>query len=142
MNFREIAPVQHEAHQDAKAFQSIERAIEVFKALVRAQPDHGVYHSELGLSLNYLGCLYDEARKNTEALARFEQAVAEQQLAVDHTKDADSYRLYLANHLTNLGEQYVDLGRVGEGLSIYRRSERIRRDLSAAHPDDRTYASS
>ena len=34
----------------------------------------------------------------------------------------------------------MDLGRVGEGLPIYRRSERILRDLSAAHPDDRTYA--
>ena len=46
-------------------------------------PTMAGYHSELGLSWNYLGCLYDDARKNTEALAAFEQAVAEQQLAVD-----------------------------------------------------------
>ena len=77
---REIANVQHEAHQDAKAFQSIQRSIDVLKALVRAQPDQAGYHGELGLSWNYLGFLYDDARKNTEALPAFEQAVAEQQL--------------------------------------------------------------
>ncbi len=139
LNCREIAPVQHEAHQDAKAFQSIERSIDVFKALVRAEPDRGIYHSELGLSLNYLGCLYDEARKNTEAIPAFEQAVAEQQRAVDQTKESNDYRFYLANHLDNLAEQFVDLGRVFEGLPIFRRSNKILRDLNAAHPKNRGY---
>ena len=35
---REIATVQHEAHRDAKAFQSIERSIDVLKALVQRSP--------------------------------------------------------------------------------------------------------
>ena len=122
LSCREIATVQHEAHQDAKALQSIQRSIDVLKALVRAQPDQAGYHSELGLSWNYLGVLYDDARKNTEALAAFEQAVAEQQLAVDKANEVDDYRGYLANHLDNLGEQFVDLGRVAEGLPLYRRS--------------------
>jgi len=137
---REIATVQHEAHQDAQAFQSIQRSVDVLEALVRAQPDQAGYHSELGLSWNYLGCLYDEARNNTEALAAFEKAVAEQQLAVDKGNEVDGYRGYLANHLDNLGEQFVDLGRVAEGLRLYRRSLRIFRELSAAHPKDRVYA--
>jgi tetratricopeptide (TPR) repeat protein len=137
---REIANVQHAGHQDAKAFQSIDRSIDVFKGLVRAQPDSGAYHRELGLSLNYLGILYDESRKNTEALAAFEQAVAEGQLAVDHAKDVDHERLCLPTYLDNIAEQYVDLGRVAEGLPIYRRSLKIARDLSAARPNDPAYA--
>ena len=56
--------------------------------------------------------MYDHARNNTEALAAFEQAVAEQQLAVDKANEIDDYRGYLANHLDNLGEQFVELGRV------------------------------
>ena len=104
------------------------------------QPDQAGYHSELGLSWNYLGYLYDEARNNTEALAAFEQAVAEQQLAVDKANEVDDYRGYLANHLDNLGEQFVDLGRVAMGLPSYRRALRIHRELSAAHPQNRDLA--
>jgi len=137
---REIATVQHEAHQDAKAFLSIQRSIDVLKAVARAQPDQAGYHSELGLSWNFLGVLYDEARKNIDALAPFEQAVAEQQQAVDKGNEVDDYRGYLANHLDNLGEQFVDLGRVAEGLPLYRRSLTIFRNLTSAHPKDRVYA--
>jgi serine/threonine-protein kinase len=137
---REIAIVQHESHQDARAFQSIERSVDVLKALVRAQPDQAGYHCELGLSWNYLGVLYDDTRKITEALAAFEKAVAEQQLAVDKAVKNDDYRAYLANHLANLGEQFVDLGQVAEGLQLHRRSFEICRGLSAAHPENRYFS--
>ena len=140
MGCREIAQVQHEAHEDAKAVQSMQRSIDVLKALVHEQPDQAGYHSELGLSWNYLGCLYDDARNNTKAIALFEQAVAEQQIAVDKANGSEVYRGYLANHLDNLGEQYVDLGRVAPGLKLYLRSLQIYRDLSAAHPENRDYA--
>ncbi len=137
---REVAEVLHEAHQDAKAFLSIRRSIDVLEALVREQRDQAGYHSELGLSWNYLGCLYDAARKNTEALAAFEQAVSEQQLAVDKAKEVDDYRAYLANHLDNIGEQFVDFGRVAQGLPYYRQSLRMFRELNAAHPENRYYS--
>ena len=39
--------------------------------------------------------------------------------------------------LQTLGEQYVDLGRVDEGLPRYRRAVEIRRRLLAGHPGDR-----
>jgi tetratricopeptide (TPR) repeat protein len=136
---REIAGIQHASHQDAKAFQSAERSIDVLKALVRAQPAQAGYHGELGLSWNYLGILYDHTGKHTEALAAFEKAVAEQQLAVDVAKENDDYRAYLANHLDNLGEQFVDLGRAGEALSLHRRAVEIFRDLTAAHPEQRSH---
>jgi tetratricopeptide (TPR) repeat protein len=140
LSCREIAIVQHSAHQDDEALKSIQRSLDVLKVLVRAQPDQASYHSELGLSWNYLGVLYDESRKNTEALAAFEQAVAEQHLAVAKAKEADEYRGFLANHLDNLGEANVDLGRVDQGLIFFRRSLQICRDLSAAHPQNRDYA--
>ncbi len=140
LSCREIAIVQHRAHQDAEALKSIERSLDVLKVLVRAQPEQASYHSELGLSWNYLGVLYDESRKNTEALAAFEQAVAEQQLAVAKANEADEYRGFLANHLDNLGEANVDLGRVDQGLTFFSKSLQICRDLGAAHPQNRDYA--
>ena len=73
-----IRPIRTPRH-----FQQCSARSNVLKALVRTQPDQAGYHSELGLSWNYLGCLYDDARNNTEAHIAFEQAVAEQQLAVD-----------------------------------------------------------
>jgi serine/threonine protein kinase len=136
---REIAVVQHELHQDGKAFESIERSIDVMKALVRAHPDQAAYHCDLGLSWNHLGIFEDDARKNAEALGSFEHAVSEQQLAVDKAANVLAYRLNLANHLDNLGEQFIDLGRVAQGLPYYRRSLGILRDLSAAHPGVRIY---
>ena len=136
---RQVATLQHGAHQDAKAFQSIRRSVDVLKALVRAQPDQAGYHSELGLSWNYLGILYDEARKNTEALAAFEQAVAEQQLAAVRASAIDSYQGYLANHLDNLGEQFVDLGRVAEGLPLYRRALQLHRAERGSSGRPRVY---
>jgi serine/threonine-protein kinase len=139
-SYRELAGAYQLSHEDAKAIAATQKAIDVFTDLVRAQPDRASYHGELGLSWNLMGILYDEARKNTEAIAPFEHAVAEQQRAVDIAKDADDYRLYLANHLANLGEQYVDLGRVAEALPLLARSLQINRDLSAAHPDVRYYS--
>ncbi len=137
---RELAITQHKAHQDTKALQAVRRSVELLEPLVRTQPDQAGYHSELGLSWNYLGCLYDDARNNTEARIAFEKAVAEQQLAAEKADHDDNYPAYLANHLENLGEQYVDLGRVADGLPFYRRSLKICRDLSEAHPQNLDYA--
>ena len=139
---REIAQVQHEAHQDAKAFQLIERSVDVLKALVREQPDQAGYHSELWPELELPRSIVRRCSEKTprRLSTAFEQAVAEQQLAVDRAKAPYDYRGYLANHLDNLGEQFADLGRVAEGLTLYRRSLQIFRDLSAAHPEKRDYA--
>jgi eukaryotic-like serine/threonine-protein kinase len=139
-NYREIAQVQHKAHEDAKAFQSTRLSVDVFDSLVRSHPEQASYHSELGLSWNGVGILYDEARKNAEAIRPFKQAVIEQERAVDKSKDVDLYKEYLYNHLDNLGEQYVDLGRVADGLQHYRRALLLRRQLSAANPKNREYA--
>ena len=140
MSLLQIADLEHEAHQDDKAFRSIRRSVEVFEGLVRAQPDQANYHSELGLSWNFLGHLYDEARNNSDAIRPFNQAIIEQRLAVSKSNDAEEYRKYLCNHLEDLGEQSVDLGRVEEGLPLYEEALKYRRELSAAHPESREYS--
>jgi serine/threonine-protein kinase len=140
ISYREIAAVAHQAHQDDRAFQSARRSVEVFEGLVQAQPEQASYHSGLGLSWNHLGHFYDGDRKNTEAIGPFTRAIHEQDLAVNKAKDFDLYKNYLCNHLENLGEQYVDLGRVAEGMPHCERALKIRRELSAAHPDNREKA--
>jgi tetratricopeptide (TPR) repeat protein len=83
--------------------------------------------------------LNDHSRKLTEALAAFEHAVLEQQLAVNKA-NVDHYQAYLANHLANLGEALVELGQVGDGLRQHGRSLAIFRDLRARHPETRYYS--
>jgi serine/threonine-protein kinase len=117
-SYREIAHRQHDAGLDAKARTSIRKSLDVLTRLVQAQPDQARYHSELGLSWNTLGYLYDEARENAQAIPAFQKAVAEQQLAGRTERGTMQLKVYLENHLDNLGEQYVDLGRVAEGCLI------------------------
>ena len=68
------------------------------------------------------------------------RAVAEQSRAVAASPDVDEYKIELSNQLDNLGEQYVDLGKVAEGLVHYREEISRRRELVAAQPRNREYA--
>ena len=54
--------------------------------------------------------------------------------------DLAEYKDVLATHLENLGEQFVDLGRVAEALPHYRRAVEIRRQLLRSHQGSRQYA--
>jgi tetratricopeptide (TPR) repeat protein len=114
--------------------------VEIFQALVRIQPDLAAYHSGLGLSWNHLGNLFDAARDNPQAVRPFQLAVDEQQLAVAKAAEVSRYQGFLCNHLENLGEQYVDRGRVADGLPHYRRAIEIRRALCTAQPENRAYS--
>src|SRR5262249_22095963 len=129
-----------EAGREGQALASVRRSLELFEALVQSQPDQARYHSGLGLSWNALGYLDDEARENLRAIPAFEKAVAEQRRAVALAPEIDEYRLYLCNHLDNLGEQYIDLGRVDEAMPSYREAIGIRRDLHTARPGSRETA--
>ena len=57
MSYREIAELEHEAHQDAKAISSIQKSIEVLTDLVRSQPETASFHSDLAWCWNDLGIL-------------------------------------------------------------------------------------
>ena len=73
--------------------------------------------------------------------ARFQRTVVEQQTAIGKSDSPDLWKPNLANHLENLGEQYLDLGlHPEEGLPFYQQAIEIRRELSRAHPENRQYA--
>ncbi len=139
-SYRELADRQHDAHQDEKAVPSAEQAIDVFQRLVQSHPDEARYRSELGRSWNLLGFLHDEMRDNRTAILAFERAVAEQEQAVTASPDVNEYKKLLSFHLENLGEQYVDLGQVDDGLKYYRTALGIRKQLQLTHPGNREYA--
>jgi eukaryotic-like serine/threonine-protein kinase len=136
VGYREIAEVEHEVHQDAKALRSIQKSVEIYKRLVHSQPDHAGFHSALALGWNVLGCILDD-RRDADAFSAFESALKEQEVAIAKGIDAERYRGYLCYHLDNTGLQYVELGRLADGLPFYERSLRISRELSAAHPESR-----
>ncbi len=94
----------------------------------------------MGRSLNALGWVYDESRDNIRAIPEFRKAIEQQELAIARSPDDNEYKLYLSNHLENLGEQYADLGRVKDGLPYYERAMGIRRQLYHEHPELTGYA--
>jgi tetratricopeptide (TPR) repeat protein len=137
VSLAEIAPLWHEVGRDEEAFAAIRRSVQLLNELVASQGDQPRYHAELGRALHVLGFLYDEARDNARALAELEQAQREEERAVTEAPEVENYKVYLAEILWNLGEQYVDLGRVEEGLPHYRRAVEISRGILAASPRDR-----
>ncbi len=139
VSYRELAELERKAQRDPQAAQSIEHAIAIWSALASAQPDSAIFHCDLGLSWNLRGILYDDARNNTEAKVAFERAVSEQRTAQAKSSSADFYKAYLWNHLENLGEQYFDLGKPAEGLPFYLEAQKLREELSQAHPENQQY---
>ncbi len=139
-NLAEIAVLEHEARQDEKALASIKRSIAILEKLVQAQPDQPRYQHDLGRSWNIQGYFLDEARQNEPAILAFDRAIAEQSKAVAASPDVDLYKTELCSQLDNLGEQYVDLGKVGEALPHYRREITILKELLAGRPRSQAYA--
>ncbi len=137
-NLSEIAPLRHELDRDADALTAIGRSIEILESLVNSHPEQARYHAELGRALHLLGFLRDEWRDNVQGLAALSRARDEEDRAVTAAPESDLYRSNLAVILWNLGEQYLDLGRVEEGVPHYRRAVALRRELLAERPADRT----
>lgn len=137
-NLTEIAPLRHEVGRDGDALAAIGRAIEILEALVNSHPEQARYHAELGRALHILGFLRDEWRDNVQGLAALSRARDEEDRAVADAPESDLYRGHLAEILWNLGEQYLDLGRVEEGVPHYRRAVALRRELLGERPGDRT----
>jgi serine/threonine-protein kinase len=138
-SYREIGSLQHAAHQDDKAIVSAQQSIDILERLVQSHPDRARYHSELGRSWSMLGVLYDEQRENRKAIPAFQRAVAEQEQAGAASKDVNEYKVCQCIDLENLGEQYVDLGEIDEGLTHYQKALGIRQQLHLVRPGDRTY---
>ncbi len=139
-SYREIANQLHDAHLDQKALDCIHMSFEIFRRLVLSHPDEARYHTELGLSWNLLGVLRDHLGQNLLAIQPFTHAVEEQEQAVKISKDVDTYKAYLSNHLENLGEQYVMLGGYEEGMEYYLEAIQGRSKLHDAHPTTPRYA--
>jgi serine/threonine protein kinase/tetratricopeptide (TPR) repeat protein len=139
ISYREIAELEHQAHQDDKEISSIKMAIDVYADLVRSQPEAAGFQNILAWCWDDLGIRFDEVRNHTEAMVAFDRAVNEQRAAIAKPKSADGSKLNLCYYLDNLGEQSIDLGRPEEGLPSYQQAIQMRRDLRRAHPLDRLY---
>ena len=75
VSYREIAELEHAAHQDDKAIASIKKAIEVYTDLVHSQPETVGFQHDLAWCWDELGLRLDEARNNAEAMHAFDSAV-------------------------------------------------------------------
>ncbi len=139
-SYSKTAYLLYGAGQTDQAVALTRKSIEILERLVQSHPDNAGFHGALGLSWNSLGYFLDEKmRKNDEAIPAFQTAIAEQRIAARIAPADTEYKLYLVNHLENLGEQYVDLNRVAEGLPHYQAALEIRRRIAAAQLENRDY---
>ncbi len=141
VSLTEIAPIRHELGRNAQAYAAIRKAIDIFNGLIATLSSQPRYRAELGRALNILGYLYDEDRDNAHALPVLQHAREEAERAVAASPESDLYKNFVSNVLWNLGEQYVDLNRVDEGLPIYLQCVEVSRKIYAAHPRDQRLAS-
>jgi tetratricopeptide (TPR) repeat protein len=135
----EIARDHASAKEPSKALPWINKAVDVLAALVTTHNDQASLHNALAFYSNFLGFLLDETRQNKDAIPPFQKAVSEQQLANEKADHAEVYKGDLCMYYENLGEQYVDLGQVKDGLKWYEQSLEVRRELRKAHPENREY---
>ena len=120
----EITDFRHKAGRDEDALAGVRRSIEILEGLVATLPDQPRHRAELGHASHVLGYLFDEKRDNELALEALLQRARRRNRRVREAPESDRSRIYLSDILWNLGEQYVDLGRVPDGLPHYRRSSR------------------
>jgi eukaryotic-like serine/threonine-protein kinase len=139
-SYREVAIEEQRAGQKKIAMENLHKAVDVFEKLIRSEPEQARYHAGLGRTLNAIGWIHDEIRENRLAISEFEQAVKEQQDAIARSPHDNEYKLYLCNHLENLGEQYLDLGSVSDAWPYYIRAIEIRRKLNGDHQENVDYA--
>jgi serine/threonine protein kinase/tetratricopeptide (TPR) repeat protein len=139
-NLAEIAMLQHEVHQDEKALTSIKKSIDTLERLVKSQPEKPIYRHDLGRSWNIQGVLHDEVRENEPAIRSLERAASEERRAVATAPEVDLYKAELCSILDNLGEQYVDLGKVRDALPYYHEEIAISQALHVARPEIAEYA--
>jgi tetratricopeptide (TPR) repeat protein len=125
----------HQFNRDEEAFSLLRKSLEVFQRLEKAEPENVGPHIELGRTWNTIGFLHDELRQNAQAIDDFRNAIDEHRFVLLHSQDQDEIKKALCLDLANLGEQFVDLGRVNEGLQYYLEAVGVRRELVAAHAD-------
>ena len=135
LSYCQVAIGRHRAGQTETALGKLSTSIAILEKLVESEPGQARYHAELARSWNSQGVIRDELRQNKQAIPAFEKAVAELKAAIARSPHDNAHRANLCDYLENLGEQYVDLGRVEDGLPYYLEAKERRRQLQSSHPE-------
>ncbi len=125
-----------------EAMARVNKAMDIFNQLVKAEPDNLDYRFDQAWTTNLEGCIHDDARRNDLALPLFEETVQQRRQNLQRSQGIDYYKLELCVGLENLGETYVDLGQVSKGLPYYKEALDLRQELIEAQPEVREYATS
>jgi serine/threonine-protein kinase len=137
--YMRIADSEHRLGHAPEAMANINKAMDLFDQLVKDEPDNLEYRFNQAFSTNLKACIHDDARRNDLALPLFEETVLQRRQILERSMRTDTSKEELCLGLENLGETYVDMGRVNEGLPHYQEAVEIRQALLAAHPGDLNY---
>ena len=124
-SYREVAIQEHQAgHSEIGAAQFAE-SLDILEKLIRSEPEQARYHAALGRTWNAMGYIHDEMRNNAEGDPRVRRRPSRNKKTPSTGRRMImSTKVFLCNHLENLGEQYLDLGSVAGGLALLRSGAR------------------
>jgi serine/threonine-protein kinase len=131
---------QHQIGRDSDALASADQALAIHKRLIDDEPENLGHQADRADVLNFKGVVFYEARKNDEALRIFEEILQLRRSILRRSSGIDRRKVDLCAALQNLAETHFYKGEVAKGLSLRNEEIGLRRELSAAHQEDRGYA--
>jgi serine/threonine-protein kinase len=125
----------------AAALRAHEAARTRFAVLVREHPDDPQHLSDWGASLNNIGTILYDLGRLQEAEQHFRDSIVPQRRAVALKPDVGTYRKFLSNHYSSLGDTLKKRGRPAEALAAQRDAREIRVALTRDFPDNPDFQS-
>jgi serine/threonine-protein kinase len=131
---------QQQIDRDSDAQASADQALAIYKRLIDDEPENIDHQADRADVLNFKGAVFYEARKNDPALRIFQEVLDLRRSILRRTSGIDRRKVDLCVALQNLAETYLYKGDVAKGISLRDEEIGLRRELSAAHQEDRGYA--
>ena len=138
--YMRTADAERQLRHATEALARLKKAEEILDQLVKTAPDNLDYRFDQAWATNLEGVIHDDARRNDMARPLFEKTVQQKRENVRRSNGIDLYNVDLCVGLENLGETYVDLGQVTQGLPYYKEAIDLREKLLKAHPEVRDRA--
>jgi serine/threonine-protein kinase len=118
------------------ALLEIEKARDIFAALMQAEPQNRTYRVELAACLDKLGNLLTLSNRHKEAETAFLQAIQLARAVLEEESKELTARRTWATAMMNLGNLRENAGAIQEAERLYRDALKLRQQLAEEYPGD------
>ena len=132
--YRGLGVAQQSAGQRAEALHSLEKALTLFRALIRDYPTAIDNHVILAVHLSTVGLLLDELGQTTAALRYHQEALAILDTRLRHISSDDGVKAERADTINWIAALEHKMGRISEAIGSYEQARDVIRKLVRDHP--------